>query len=196
MEAASGCPREELYRWRVSSWSICHRVGRKLWNSGDVFLSSSLHKDRDCLLLQTQNTPLVAGLLTQGNRISAAVQQAGASALGFIFSPSTEAFYCFSVQCGHNQNGEFFKNFSGNRIFLEVAFQRHGGKTCRWFFERKVIPYHIFLLPSQKITSSVVLFEEVGIQRLSLGGFCVILHWSNKRHLVCPSSFSFHMQLQ
>lgn len=146
MEAASGCPREELYRWRVSRWSICHRVGRKWWNSGDVFLSSSLHKDWDCLLLQTQNTPLVAGLLTQGNRISAAVQQAGASALGFIFSPSTEAFYCFSVQCGHNQNGEFLKNFSGNRIFLEVAFQRHGRKTCRWFFwEKSYSLPHIFI---------------------------------------------------
>lgn len=57
---ASGCPREELYRWRVSRWSICHRVGRRLSNSGEVFLSS-LQEDWDCLLLQPQNTPLIAG---------------------------------------------------------------------------------------------------------------------------------------
>lgn len=68
----------ELHRGRVSRWSIS-----QFFSTGRLGLSSATATEH---------------LLVAGSRISAAVQQPGASALGFTFSPSTEALQCFSVQ--------------------------------------------------------------------------------------------------
>lgn len=158
MEAASGCPREQSwYRWRVSRWSICHRVGRRLWNSGGVFLS--LQKDWDFLLPQPQNTPLVAGPMSTAAEswlLVILVHQLWASPS----LPPQKPYSASLCSLVISKMMKSFWNFSGNRIFLEVDFQSHGRKTCGCFFERKVIAYYKFLLPSQKFHSVLCFWRD------------------------------------
>lgn len=186
----------ELYRWRVSRWEgvLCWR----LCYSRDALLSSPLQEERSCLLLEPQNTLSVAGPRSQGRRSHAAVQQLAVCQLWAPPPPPLQSWlpYSTSLCCLviiKMMIFFLFWNFSGDGIFLEVALTDMELKVTVTFWEKNYCLLHIFITLS-KMTSSVILFSEVNIQRLWPEGFCILFTGPIKD--ICLSSFSFHLHLQ
>lgn len=154
MEAASGCPGEQSYMGE--EWGICHGVGRRSavlkimkWRKCAPFFFSAGKKG----LSSTTATEHPVGSRTQvsGRRICAAIQQPAVCQLCALPPPLPPQSWLLHSASLCNlviiKIMKFFWNFSGDRIFLEVALWRHGGKTCRYLLREKILPITHFYYP-------------------------------------------------